>query len=559
MSVTWWPRSLLVGKLQIAMNLPPSVSGLNLPLSNPVRSWRIKAQRDQLDGASQGVRDIGLLYQSTDSLTDDDKFELLTCHWKPPHGYRFPSEKMYGKNRSFSRDCLKLYSWLVYSPSLDGAFCLPCVLFGMKSGHNTGKLDKLYRSPLRNWVSAAQKLAEHNSKSQFHKQAIEFAEGFKAVQTKKLIPVKQQINSALPKRVAENKRKIESIIKTIILCGRQNIASRGDRDDSTADPTSNRGNFHALLEFRVESGDTVLEEHIRSVRKNATYTSKTIQNEIIDLIGKHMQSEIVKMIWKNQPFSILADEACDVSNKEQLPLVLRFVDTESTIREMFVGFFECKEGTTGRVIADLILEAVTNLGLDMEQCRGQCYDGAGNMAGKCKGAAALIRDQFQRAEYVHCNSHKLNLCVVKACSVQDVRNMMGTLEELCRFFGFSPKRQQLLEHKIQDKKPQSTHRKLKDLCKTRWVQRLDALEVFEELLLPVVYTLEDIKANAGGSWNKRIHLQSQRTVTPDHRFWLHHDLHGDKGMSDVHQRGDCATAKSKNGCETSIGQHQQHH
>ncbi len=118
-----------------------------------------------------------------------------------------------------------------------------------------------------------------------------------------------------------------------------------------------------------------------------------------------MESEIVKMIAKNQPFSILADEARDVSNKEQLPLVLRFVDTESTIREMFVGFFECKEGTTGRVIADLILEAVTNLGLDMEQCCGQCYDGEKNMAGKCKGAMALIREQFQHAEYVHCNSH----------------------------------------------------------------------------------------------------------------------------------------------------------
>ncbi len=90
--------------------------------------------------------------------------------------------------------------------------------------------------------------------------------------------------------------------------------------------------------------------------------------------------------------------------------------------------------------------------------------------------------------------------------------MMGTLEELCRFFGFSPKRQQLLEHKILEERPQSTHRKLKDLCKTRWVQHLDALKVFEELLMTVVYTLEDIKAQASGSWNSESISKANRLL-----------------------------------------------
>ncbi len=49
--------------------------------------------------------------------------------------------------------------------------------------------------------------------------------------------------------------------------------------------------------------------------------------------------------------------------------------------------------------------------------------------------------------------------------------------------------------------PSSTHKKLTDICKTRWVQRLDSLQVFTELLTPVVETLEDIKSNSGGSWN----------------------------------------------------------
>ena len=39
-----------------------------------------------------------------------------------------------------------------------------------------------------------------------------------------------------------------------------------------------------------------------------------------------------------------ADEATDAANKEQLPLVVRFVDKNDTIREEFVHFVICDTG-----------------------------------------------------------------------------------------------------------------------------------------------------------------------------------------------------------------------
>ncbi len=123
---------------------------------------------------------------------------MLTSHWTPPPGYRFPTEKMYGKNRSFSSDWLKVYPWLVYSPSINGAFCFPCVLFGCQSGHNNSKLDKLYQSPLTNWVKAAQKLSEHNTKSEVHKQSMVFCKELKSIQEKHKEPIKVQINKIQP-------------------------------------------------------------------------------------------------------------------------------------------------------------------------------------------------------------------------------------------------------------------------------------------------------------------------------------------------------------------------
>ena len=69
--------------------------------------------------------------------------------------------------------------------------------------------------------------------------------------------------------MAANKKGLV-LIKTILLFGRQTFALRG-HDDSTktieAQPTSNPGNFKALLQFRVDAGDKDLELHIKLLQK----------------------------------------------------------------------------------------------------------------------------------------------------------------------------------------------------------------------------------------------------------------------------------------------------
>ena len=80
-------------------------------------------------------------------------------------------------------------------------------------------------------------------------------------------------------------------------------------------------------------------------------------------------------------FSILADEVLDVSNIEQMPVCLRFVDASLTIREKFISFVKCDTGTSGASIAARIIEKIDELGLDMNNVRGQGYDGSGNMSG----------------------------------------------------------------------------------------------------------------------------------------------------------------------------------
>lgn len=101
---------------------------------------------------------------------------------------------------------------------------------------------------------------------------------------------------------------------------------------------------------------------------------------------------------------MLADETADCSYKEQLTLVVRFVDSEKQIREEFVDFVEAPS-TTGEGLSELLLERIRMLGLGPNCIRGEGYDGAANMSGKQKGAAACIKEQFPLALYVHCSAH----------------------------------------------------------------------------------------------------------------------------------------------------------
>ena len=103
---------------------------------------------------------------------------------------------------------------------------------------------------------------------------------------------------------------------------------------------------------------------------------------------------------------MIADEVTDVSNREQLSIVLRYVDSATlTVREDLVGFFECDTGISGRNLSDKIKSTLNGFGLDLSCLHGQAYDGAGNMAGSVNGTASLISADYPLAIYLHCASH----------------------------------------------------------------------------------------------------------------------------------------------------------
>ena len=75
----------------------------------------------------------------------------------------------------------------------------------------------------------------------------------------------------------------------------------------------------------------MLRTYIETAPINALYTSKSIQNEMIDVIGSAIEAQIIKEIQAAKFFKILADEVTNCSNLEQVSIVIRFVDSDINI------------------------------------------------------------------------------------------------------------------------------------------------------------------------------------------------------------------------------------
>lgn len=251
--------------------------------------------------------------------------------------------------------------------------------------------------------------------------------------------VTRQLQTVHAQQVKENQAKLLGILKCIEFCGRQNIPFRGHRNESW-DPSSNDrphtnpGNFLALVHFRHDAGDSSVARAFHSAgSRKITYLNHHVQNELITASGNYIREQILAQARAAPFFAISADEASDVSNQEQLPLVLRFVDKGQVVEE-FIDFLLCSEGTSGQALATLVLDQLKVYGLSIEKLRGQAYDGAGAMAGKVNGMAAIIQREQPKALFMHCASHCLNLAVVAITSVAAVRNMWSTMLETCLFF-----------------------------------------------------------------------------------------------------------------------------
>jgi hypothetical protein len=148
------------------------------------------------------------------------------------------------------------------------------------------------------------------------------------------------------------------------------------------------------------------------------------------------------------------------------------VDKQLEPREDFLGFYEIPN-IKANTIVEVLKDALIRMNLSLQNCRGQCYDAGGPMAGSKHGVAVQIASEAKKAHFTHCYGHALSLAVrdsTKCCKL--LSDAMDTTREVCKLIKFSPKRQGILEQMKKDINLDKTPG-LKVLCPTRWTIRAE--------------------------------------------------------------------------------------
>ena len=113
--------------------------------------------------------------------------------------------------------------------------------------------------------------------------------------------------------------------------GKQGLPLRGHNENAEAF----QGNLYQLLLLQAEECPRMI-----SWLQQRDYISPTITDEIVNSMGQMILRGILKDIKSVQWFSIIADEAIDISGTEQLSLSIRWVSKSYEVHEDILGVKE---------------------------------------------------------------------------------------------------------------------------------------------------------------------------------------------------------------------------
>ena len=183
--------------------------------------------------------DIGEFLAKQEILNDISRKNLLGNLFQPEEGFTFPTKWLHGCFRSFNfKLWTKQYPFLVYSRSMDSAFCLSCVLFATS-------LTSLFNKPpgFSNWHKTGEKTEEHNNTSA-HKESMSKLEDFEARFSNPDLTIPFSFDKERQQRIKNNTKILRWEIEVIITCGKQCLPLIVHREKT---PDTNSGNFLAIL------------------------------------------------------------------------------------------------------------------------------------------------------------------------------------------------------------------------------------------------------------------------------------------------------------------------
>ena len=292
----------------------------------------------------------------------------------------------------------------------------------------------------------------NHEKSATHKRAVEVVVTLS--QTHR--DIGEMLSTSHASEKAVNRQCMMKIAQNIKFLARQGLSLRGDG-------TEDNSNFNQLLRLRALDDPNLL---MWVQKKAEKYTSPEIQNELLKIMAQAVTRDIASAVGSSGFYTLMADEVTDISNIEQVAICLRSIDDNFDAHEDFVGMYAV-ESITADMLVQVLKDTLLRMNLPIANCRGQCYDGAANMAGARQGVAAQILLEEPRATYTHCYGHALNLAAGDTIKKNRIlRNTLDLTLEISKLLRFSPRRNAIFQKLKTNLAPETPG--FRTLCPTRW-------------------------------------------------------------------------------------------
>ncbi|PIA62155.1 hypothetical protein AQUCO_00200274v1 [Aquilegia coerulea] len=323
-----------------------------------------------------------------------------------PKNHKFPQKLMGKYNRKFKKKWFGRFgSWLEYSIEKDAAFCLYCFLFRLDR-RNQGGGKSFVEKRFDNWEKIHKLQKQVGGVNSAHNRAYMMAQN--------LLIQDQHIETVISRQSdqarSEYRVNLIGVIDVIRFFLRQGLAFRGHDESKTS---SNRGNFLELLKYTSDHNEAIKRDDL---------------------------------------FAILINEARDVLIKEQMAIVLRYVDTTGSVIERFYGVVHVKDTT-------------------------------------------LILRENKFAFYVHCFAHQFQLALVTvAMNHEDIALLFNIVSNVVNIVGASCKRlmEAFEKGEIQSGKGLNQETNLKRSGDTRWSSHYSTLLNMIFMFPSVIDVFKDI-------------------------------------------------------------------
>ncbi|KAI5339071.1 hypothetical protein L3X38_018343 [Prunus dulcis] len=361
----------------------PSPSNLGSSNARPVEVDEILANFQADPGLRTRMADY------SPNIRDEIRRTYLQKGPCQPRSYKFQQTNQSGINRCFIAHWFDKHDWLEYSIAKDAAFCLHCYLF--KSNFDQVGGDAFTGVGFNNWKKAKDRFNLHvGPVGSVHNQAREVAYN--------LMHQTTHIETIVIKQTSQARMAYLTCLNASLKCTRyllrQSLSFRG-HDESAQ--SSNKGNYLELLQFLADHDEKVEAVVLENAPKNVKLIAHSIQKDLVNSCAKETIGLILSEV-KDRYFSIMVDEARDVSIKEKMAMVLCYVNNKGQI---------------------------------IERLRGQDYDGGSNMRAEFNGLKTKILREQPCAFYVHCFPPQLQLALVAVAKKNiDVNSFFTTANSL---------------------------------------------------------------------------------------------------------------------------------